>query len=269
MAIVRIISLGEIVTQNQRKALAAFAALINPATPEAVMGGLGKILQTDETKYALDQFKLGLKSEDEFTGEMISKIKEATGVELTRANFDRAWNAMNSSFSEFIPLLSDVIREHRDGQKMVFVSYTNPIDIEHLIRELDTNGLDYTTDGANGQLNSIGGVPLYLTYSERKSKVDLILQIISQMTEPAPAVASSASFFSTESPLPTDVKYIRSIQGEMDPLLKSLRERSDREVRVATESAGIETLFWNKQDGQAFSSVIHSTAVHVVPVAGL
>ena len=272
MAIVRIISLGEIVTQNQMKALAAFAALINTADPKAVMEELGEILQDDETKHSLDQFKLGLKSEDAFAGLMISKIKETTGVELTRANFNKAWNAMNPSFSEFIPLLSDVIREHRDDQKMVFVSYTNPIDIGQLIRELDLNGMPYSRDDTSGQLNSIGGIPLYLSYSERKSKADLILNIISEMRVPTPscaAVASRSAFFSTEAPSPIDVKYIRGIQGVTDPILKSLREKNDDEVRVATESAGIETIFWNKQDGQAFSSVIHSTEIDVVPAAGV
>lgn len=270
MTKVRIISLGEIIMQNQMKTLVAFATLINPENPKSVMMQLGKILQDAETQQRLDKFKLGLKTEEEFTSEMILKIKEATGVELTRENFDKAWNAMNPNFSEFSPLLSEVLREHHDDQKMIFISYTNPKDMRHLIKQLDEHKIIYTCD-ANGNINSIQGVSLYLTYVEKKSKADLILEVIQrQVASDLPK--DQISFFRKESapsPETVDIKYIRGIQRPDDPILKLLAERSIEETESKASSIGVQTLLWDRGNKQAFSEVVCSSSVGLLPVISL
>lgn len=271
MTKVRIISLGEIITQNQMKTLVAFATLINPENPKSVMMQLGKILQDADTQKGLDKFKLGLKTEEEFTSDMILKIKEATGAELTRENFDKAWNAMNPNFSEFFPLLSEVFHEHHDDQKMIFISYTNPKDMRHLIKQLDEHKVIYTCD-ASGNINSIQGVSLYLTYVEKKSKADLILEVIQQQVASDLPRDQNVTFFRKDSApsLETvDIKYIRGIQRPDDPILRLLAERSIEETESKAGSVGVKTLLWDKGNKQAFSEVVHSTSAGVLPAISL
>lgn len=272
MSRVRILSLGEIVTQNQMKMMMEFARLINSADPQAAMIKLREILQDTETQNSLDQFRLGFKREEEVIIEMISKIRVSTGVQLTIDEFNKAWNAMNPTYPEFASVLSEVVREHHGDHKIVFVSYTNPKDIRHLKTELDSNSVPYTRDEGNGEINSICGIPLYLTYLTQKSKADLILQVMHQQTAPRLFANRDNSFFEQIPVSPSeapDIKYIQCIRGTVDPVYKMLTDKSIADVKNTTSSAGVETIFWNRQDKQPFNEVIRDTATYILPISKL
>ena len=122
---------------------------------------------------ALDQFKRGIKREDKFTSIMIAKIKATFGVELTLDSFYGAWNAMNPTYAEFRKRLEEVLRT-QEMQHIVLVSYTNPIDMRHLIAELRTNGIPCTLDAVSGGLKRIDTISLYTTYSKKNQKQTLL-----------------------------------------------------------------------------------------------
>ena len=270
MTRVRIVSLGEVVTQNQMKTLNALATAINSENPRSAMGALGKILQHIDTQHSLDMFKQGMKSEEDFTLEMIAKIKEETGVELSVDDFDKAWDAMNPDFADFSPVLLDILNQNLDSQKIVFVSYTNVKDMKHLIKELDAHGMAYTRDKINGELNSIGGVSLYLSYSEKKSKAEIILQIVKTMMNASLITESALNEFTffgkgdSSNDQPLDIKYVCSTPGITDPVLLSLDEKNRVEVKEAIDSEEIEVLHWNKKEKQVFSEAIKTTTVYSV-----
>ena len=259
---IRILSLGEIITQNQKKTLDAFARLINPVKPESVMRDLAGLLMSPETLEALDLFKRGIKREDEFTAFMIAKIKATFGVELTLDNFYGAWNEMNPKFAEFRERLEDVLRT-QEMQHIVFVSYTNPIDMRHLITELRANGVPCTLDTVSGELNRIDTIPLYTTYSEKKSKAELIVDRV-QHFSPKAMDTTTPSFFPPAPVSPADIKYVRGINGPTDPLVTALSECSNTEVAAVNAALGVPTLFWNKAAGQTFHDAIVSKEVHMV-----
>ena len=256
MTIIRILNLGEFVTQNQMKSLKAFAELINPADLKTAMIRLGALLQSEETKKLLEQFKLNSVSEELFVSTMISKINEATSVVLTSEQFYSAWNAMNPSYSEFSPLLLEVLREHKGNQKIVFVSYTNPIDIKHVVKELTDNGIECTPE-------SIASIPLHTTYARKTSKAQLILDIYKQERS-----ESSLPFFPSAQAT-NDVQYIRGIQGVTDPILIQLEEKNLDEVDKMLESSRIPTILWNKADKKPFSEVFREETHYAVPAAVL
>jgi hypothetical protein len=152
------------------------------------------------------------------------------------------------------------------GQHIVLVSYTNPKDMKHLVAELRANHVPCTLDPISGELKKIGEQPLFTTYSAKKTKEQLILEII-QGYAPKPVDPSIPSFF-PPAPRP-DIKYVRGIRGSTDPLVKALSEKSDTSVAATIASLGIETLFWNREVDQPFNDAITSTEVHIVPAAKL
>ncbi len=257
---IRIVSLGEVVPQLQNRALDDFAKLINPENPKDALGVLKDILGRMKTFEDLSSFKTGSMSEEEFTNIMIKRINESTNVKLTTEQFDTAWNAMNPTVAEFSPLLGEVIRENTGEQQIVFVSYTNPKDMRHLRQMLDSAGIKYTLD-ENNELNSIDGVPLHLSYATKRPKGDLILHVIQKMT-PAP---SSAMFTSA----PLDIKYVRSINGDKDPIMAFLHDQSDQAAVDAAEKKGVDVLIWNKQAGQSFRDTIQAGQSYSIDPAKL
>lgn len=268
MTIVRILSLGEIVTQNQMKTLEELALLINPEHPDYVKNALGIILQNGDTQIQLDKFKQGLITEQTFNSVMISKIKAEANKELTEKEFNKAWNAMNPKYAEFSTSLTEVIQANNQDQKIVFISYTNPKDINQLINELQENKVAYTINETTGYLDSIGGIPLYLTYSEKKSKANLIQQVITELKQPK---INSFSIFSNSNSNSNslDIKYIRGLQGISDPILKTLNDPIITEVESATQLQKIDTILWNKKDKQSFQDAINSPNHHLIQVSSL
>lgn len=246
---VRIVSLGEIVSQVQVKALLAFAKLINPENEKAAQGVLGKILLGSDTLKDLSDFKQGVISEEEFTKKIIIRIKEATQVELTLEQFDTAWNAMNPAFSEFASLLEELLAWNRGEQKIVLISYTNPKDMRHLKSELEAANIKHTVD-ENNELNSIEGMPLHLSYVAKTSKADLILQVIKQLAPP-----TSVTMFASASQSPHNIKYVHSINGKEDPIFAYLDEQSRQPVVAMAKTKGVEALMWDKQHGQPFNEI--------------
>ena len=265
MPVIRIVNLGDVVPQDQVKALMAFAKLVNPENPSEAVGKLKGVLLGEETIKDLAAFKLGDMSEEDFITKMISRANIATGKEFTPDEFRGAWNAMNPNFASFSDVLAQVIAENTDEQKIVFISHTNSFDMEFLRAQLDNNHVEYTLDDA-GQLNSIAKVPLFTTYATKTSKADLILQIIgytdffkTAFFGKSAAVAASA----------LDVKYVRGIQGLEDPVLKSLDQKNAAEVDLVVKTARVGTLLWNTKEKQPFNEVISKSETVYLPASKL
>jgi hypothetical protein len=264
MPTVKILNLGDIVTQDQMKSLSAFSKLVNPSDPTAAMKILGPLLQSKETKELLDQFKQGLKTQKEFIDKMIQSIHEKTGKTIQPAQFITAWNAMNPSFKEFSQALLEVSDEDTPHQKIILVSYTNPIDMAHLLAELMEHNIANKCSH-EGELESIAGMPLFTTYTAKKTKAELIQSVVWK-------ASYDPTFFTTHAVAPSrnrDVKYIRGIQDDLDPILKALSEKSHAEVTQTTAALGINTLLWYKNKGQPFKEAICSNDVFEIPAAKL
>ena len=275
MPVVRIVNLGDILMQNQPKAVRAFAERVSPTDTAWGVDAIGTILLANQL--LLEQFKLGDVTEEAFACAMIAKIREATSEALSVDEFYAAWNTMNPSYTEFALLLESVVREHSDAQHIFFVSHTNPIDMHHLTKQLDAHGIAYTRDPSTGELNGIHGIPLRTTYTEKKSKACLIQDVVAEsraaVRPPAVEPLHGYSFFGIEDvekvpAPPVDIKYIRGITTIDDPLLRSLSEASATAVAATTESIGIETIFWNTKE-QPFGTTIHCPTVYAAPATRL
>lgn len=263
----RIISLGDIVTLNIAKTVGAFTTLIagkkSESNPAEVGGLIGGVLQTNMN--LINDFKLGKMTENEFNEKMIAVLETATGVKLSTVEFDSAWNAMLPTFNQFEALLNEAITFNKQpGQKIIFISFTNPKDIRHLVEQLKTNKIAYKTDG--DQLTEIDGIKLLTTYAYKKSKAELIEVATKELrSSPAPqsslATSMSAAAFNIDQYRPLDdakdIKYIRAVNDLKDPVLKEDVDKTNEEVEKRVASFSIETIIWKKFEKQPFSDVLN------------
>jgi len=262
MSKIRIVNLGDVITQNQIETLLAFAAHINPTNPEAGQAVVRDILLGVHMQSDLAEFKQGNMSENDFTQGTISKIENVTNIKLTKEQFDTAWNKMNPTHQEFSPFLNMLRDWHQGDQKIILISYTNPKDMRYLKSQLDEAKIEYTLD-ENSQLNRIAGMPLHLSYTAKKTKAELIELALQQVLAPP-----SATLFGSAPQQRSDIKYIRSVKGQEDPIIAQLAEESRQSAVDAAKTEGIETLFWDKNSGQAFHE-INSDCTYVVSAAKL
>lgn len=269
MPIIRIISLGEVVTQNQPRALRTFARIINPDNPKLVMLDLLNMVQSELFKVILEEFKQGFITQAVFTTRVLQYLREITGAELTQANFLEAWNTMNPSYDQFYRHLSELCDAHSGDVRIFLVSQSNPIDIAHFVEELKSHGVPHTIDAITGELNGVRGIPIYLTYTTHKTKAELIQQIVTQ--ERASQLGEHLQGLSLFKPggakSAMDIKYIRSIDGFDDPILKALAEQSSAHFEEAMSANYVDTLFWNKKEQQPLIEAIHSTSTYKTAAA--
>jgi len=265
MPAVKILNLGDIVPQYMTKALMAFANIINPDHPSDAVDKLKGILMGQDAFNDLTSFKQGEISEEQFTDRMITRVRQNTGVFIDYETFDRAWNEMNPSYSDFSSRMSDAIKENNADQQVVFISSTNPKDMKHLEEQLKRNGMKYGVD-ALGNINNIAGIPLYLTYVAKLTKANLIEQVI---REKQPSDAHGVKFFDQSAPLPVDIKYVRGVLGETDPIFKFLNEESHKQVAEAVKVANVTTLFWNTKDRQPLSEAMRGDVTYQIPTSKL
>ncbi|KTD24430.1 hypothetical protein [Legionella maceachernii] len=252
-----ILSLGDVVTQNQLATVSQFASFIDPVNPQAKMPVLDKILQSKAMGDLLKQFKTGQISEEAFLIDILKRIEENTGVALSKEQFYAAWNAMNPSSSSFISRLNEVAM-HRD---VIFVSETNPIDMAHLKQELQKENIPFTTDEENN-LTSLAGIPLYLSYVHKQPKESLILTVIEKLKKNS--LNPEQLYFH-----PWDIKYMLSDRSIPHEQLEKLNQESKETVSEALETKGIATLVWHISQGEKFAEAIKSENIYHVPVAKL
>lgn len=275
----RIISLGEIVSPNIMKAIGAFTTVIaakkSPSNPADIGRTIGGVLQSKMS--LINNFKLGNIGEKDFDSQMISALEQAAGVKLTVNEFNSAWNAMHPDYSQFSALLNEAIEfNSKPEQKIIFISFTNPKDIRHLIEQLKINGIVYKTE--DEQLTEIAGIKLLTTYASHKSKAELI-DVANKEFRSNPAMqgtlaSSMGAVFNIDkhrSIGSQDVKYIRSVNDIKDPILKEDTDKTNQEVEQQANSLSIETIIWKKFEKLSLSEVLHSSQIpsRVVPTSML
>ena len=266
MQVRRIVNLGDIVTPNIMRAIGTFTTLIaskkSSSNPAEVGRTIGGVLQANMK--LINDFKLGTIIESAFNEEMLSALEKATGVKLNTDEFDSAWNTMNPVFAQFQALLNEAIAfNSQSGQKIIFISFTNPKDIRHLIGQLIINSISYKTDGM--QLTEIAGIKLLTTYAAQKSKAELIVSAIKELRSNPAAQGTLAASMGTvldqyRQPVSQDIKYVRGVNDIHDPVLKEDLDKTNNEVEKQATLLSIETLIWKKFEKQSLSDVLNSSS---------
>lgn len=272
----RIISLGEIVTPHVMKTIQAFIALIAEKKKVANLAinlqeigqSIGGVLERN--KHLINNFKLGKLDEKDFTEQMIHELKKATTIEIDIHEFDDAWNAMNPKFEEFAALLKQAIEYHQK-QQIVFISFTNPKDIRHLIKELEKNKQDYKV--VNDQLIEIAGIPLYTTYAVNQNKTELIETTIKKFAGKSlqsTLAKSMTNLLNLEKDQASelDIKYIRCVNNIQDPILKEDLDKTNQAIEKKTAEFFVETILWMKQE-QSLSDVLNHPQIPPKLIASL
>lgn len=177
-----ILNLGDICQQNQMKALRAFANLLNPGDPNSMIPQLMALITGKDCNERLEKLKMGNATENEFIDFMITKLTEISSkTNITSENFTLAWNSMNASFEEFKTRLQEVISLQAEGHEIVFVSYTNPLDIKAFEQELSKGEISFETTEA-GALQSVDGIRMLLSYVEKKSRLEMLCALVAPNT---------------------------------------------------------------------------------------
>ncbi|PJD93417.1 MAG: hypothetical protein CK424_02510 [Legionella sp.] len=193
-----VMSLGEIVRQDRRKAMALFLPLI----PEERISALMLFLKDAEHSW-IKSFKEGAMTEEAFDAQMIADIKDCTGVELSVETFNSIWAAMNPSFEEVVATLMtlNVDELRQQGYELKIVSYTNLKDIRHWQQELEKNDQAYVLH--KGHLVGFSGFELVCSYQVKQNKHQLFRSCVEKRPH-----SPTFSFASTDGASP--VWYITS-----------------------------------------------------------
>lgn len=264
---IKILSLGEIVTPDIRKTIQAFTDLIAKKKQAPNLADIGRsigiVLQ--QNIKLIDDFKRIL-NEADFTKKMIDSLKNATDIELTINEFDQAWNAMSPKLEQFETLLKQAIEYNNlPKQQVIFISFTNPKDIRHLVNELQKSNIEYKIE--KDQLVEIGGIQLFTTYGSKQTKAELIETTIKKLNTKSPtqsALANSMSnllsFEHAKEAESIDIKYIRCVNGINDPILKDCLDKTNEEVEKNAAGFFVDTILW-KKDEATLSEVLCNSQV--------
>lgn len=235
----RIISLGEIIIPDFNKTIGGCIQLIiekNPKIAPQAKDLIGKYLVTVQS--TLNKFKLGQMNEKDFDEEMISIFKTVTETEISVDEFNNVWSKMQPSFADFETSLKTVTDYHSvSNQKIIFISFTNPKDIEHLKKELESNNQLFDIKDNKIFINEI---ELRCTYLEKKSKAKLIEEIIKE------ECTSQSTPFLWNQPRPAII-YIRGYNNINDPILSASLEQTNAEIDKKLEGI-VPTNLWNKKE---------------------
>lgn len=272
----RIISLGEIVSPDLMKAINKFTSLIATKKSSTNFQEIGRAIGgvLGSKMNLINDLKLGKISESDFDSQMISALEQATEVKLSTDEFNTAWSALCPVYSQFSLLLNEVIDfNNKPGHKVIFISYTNPKDIRHLIEQLKINNVAYKTK--DDELIEIAGIKLLTTYGSRKTKAELIdvanQQMRSDIVVQSPLASSMAAVFNhdqnglNQSP---DIKYIRGVNDVKDPILKEDLDKTNEDVERQANMFSIETIIWKKFENQSLSDVLNSSQIPSRTVPG-
>lgn len=166
-----VMSLGDIVTQDRRKAMRLLFPLLQEHNIPKFLAFLN---QQEEQGGLIHQFKMGFMDESTFDAKMLDGIQEKTGLSLSVEQFNEIWQSMNPSFQEVASTL-EVLNANelrKQGHELKIISYTNCKDIRHWQQELYENDQAYALH--NGHLVGFAGFELACSYVEHKSKPELV-----------------------------------------------------------------------------------------------
>lgn len=262
---VRLISLGEIITPDIMKCIQAFTVLIAKKKASSDLAEIGKsigaVMQANMS--LINQFKLGKVSEEDFNEQMIALLEKATNVKLTVDEFDGAWNTMNPVFKQYELALQQAIQYNKQpDQQIIFISFTNPKDIRFLMKQLDENNINYKVE--NGQLSEIAGIKLLTTYHEKKSKEDLIEDVIKRLLSKRASQSALASSMNNvfnavgaETADVPNIFYIRGVNRLNDPILKEDLDRTNQKVEEKASLFYVDVVLWKKFENQTLADVLN------------
>lgn len=262
---VRLISLGEIITPDIMKCIQAFNMLIAEKKASSDLEEIGKsigaVMQANMS--LINQFKLGKVSEEDFNEQMIALLEKATNVKLTVDEFDGAWNTMNPVFKQYELALQQAIQYNKQpNQQIIFISFTNPKDIRFLMKQLDENNINYKVE--NGQLSEIAGIKLLTTYHEKKSKEDLIEDVIKRLLSKRASQSALASSMNNvfnavgaETAEVPNILYIRGVNRLNDPILKEDLDRTNQKVEEKASLFYVDVVLWKKLENQTLADVLN------------
>ncbi len=166
-----VMSLGDIVTQDRRKAMKVLFPLLQE---HAIPHLIAFLNQQEEQGGLIYQFKMGFMDEATFDQKMLDGIQETTGLCLSLDQLNEIWQAMNPSFQEIVSTL-DVLNANelrKQGHELKIISYTNCKDMRHWQQELHQNDQAYELH--NGHLVGFAGFELACSFVQHKSKSELV-----------------------------------------------------------------------------------------------
>lgn len=252
-----IISLGEITSQNQLRAFEALSAEISP--DKCIVPLLAIILVANSQQ--LNDFKTGKLTENDFVDHMIAEIASQTGKTLIPDQFIKAWNSMNPTFDTFKTQLEQLAAAKQDDHEIILISNTNPIDIRHLISELDKHQYPYTLN-ETGTLTHINNMPIYLSYQEGVDKTQLLERIIPTLRRKADeSFGGRHSFMGNISPnANTAICYVRSENKIEQPHLRAYYDQELKSIEELAIKMGVEIIKWDKST-HSLLDIINKEAV--------
>lgn len=244
---IRIISLGEIVTPNLGNGLKALAEMIAERSGRELKQAFPQVQSAVQKNFgAIEKFKQGLLSEDEFNETFINAIHAESGIQLAVDKFDFAWAAMNPKFADFRQTLEAALAfQNGEDQQLILISYTNPKDIRHLVNELHNNDVPYQLDAA-GNLCEISGIKLHTTYANKATKSDLIKNVIIGLRQSDSPRNRLFSEYKDDSES-DDIKYIHGVNEIQFETLRKDFDDTNSSVQETAEKFKVDSILWNKK----------------------
>ncbi len=252
-----IISLGEIVKPDLMKGIGALAEMIvEKRKDELDSEQAKKLILSIVVSYQkeINSFKMGTLSESEFDQGFLLLIKEKAGVELTVDELNFAWNQMNPHYNAFKANLSAaIVFNHKKDHKLALVSFTNPKDSRHLIKELDANEINYQLDD-KGNLAEIDGVKIYFTYATQKTKAELINQIDQEFKDLYNKKLDSSLFFSSS------ILFSKEPSRKDDEIIyiyNDTKSQDNKDAKKKAEDLKIHCCLWDKNEMPFLKDVLN------------
>lgn len=239
-----VMSLGDVVQQDHRKAVAALVTLVSQQNVSADMAEIvpqiARLLteQEEAPNGYIYQLKMRTMEESVFDERMVALIKQDMNVTLTVDEFNQIWQTSNPDFGRVSSILSkfDAQAIHRARYDFEFVSFTNPKDMHHWLKELQRHDQDYVV--VNGELVGFAGLRLSCSYIEQKSTLEMIKAVVAAETYPE-------SFLAAKTP--------QKSRDSHHVYFVSARKDSNPELDIIGELPGVTVLLgWDGSPVQAW-----------------
>ncbi|MBN8828596.1 MAG: hypothetical protein J0H68_07810 [Sphingobacteriia bacterium] len=242
-----IISLGEIFTPNYQPVVMEFIGLIknkknNPnLDPLTLIPAITQVIKKSDD--AIQAFKQGILSENEFNVYMLDQIQKTFDVEFTIEEFNQAWNKKEKSEQvnnlNYAKELIDLAK--KEGNKFIIISYTNNKDIRDVIELLKKENIkieyDYNPESDTYNLRKIGNVNVRLSYIEKIDGKGLLKKVIKEEID--------TGKFSDQ------YSYTAYITGTNKIENEALREQLERDMSAnknVAHDAKIHVIEWDKKE---------------------
>lgn len=266
---IRIISLGEIVTPNLGNGLKALAEMVTQKKSSELQQVLPQVQSAVQKNLkAIENFKKGLLSENEFNVLFIEELRSETKIELTTEEFNSAWNTMNPKYATFKQALETALAFHtKENQQLILISYTNPKDLRHLSNELQINNIPHQLD-SDGNLCEISGIKLHATYINKATKADLIKKIIVELHQ-SDTQHNRLFSESKDDSQPLDIKYIHGVNQIQFATLRKDFDNTTSSVQATAEKFQVDSILWNKQSTPLADTLNEENPVHGLVLASM